>query len=123
MTDLSACEPDEHPVFPRRNVDGSQSVLLAIEIANSAKVRCAFQFALQRIRPAMIRTTHLARVSGGLSHHGRGVMTTNVEEAAHDLVATAHDHDRLASNFGCNEISRFAELIDACGELPRTAKD
>src|SRR5712692_7110361 len=123
MTDLSAFQPDEHPVSPRRKFDGRQSVLLAIEIANSAKVRRAFQFAFQRIRPAMIRTTHLVRVSRGFSHHRRGVMATNVEEAAHDLVAAAHDHDRLADDIGRDEISRFWELIGARSELPRTPKD
>src|SRR6266852_350208 len=123
MADLSAFQPDEHPVFPYRDFDGRQSVLLAIEVANTAKVRRAFQFALQRIRPAMIRTAHLARMSGWLSHNRRRVMPADVEESALLFVVASHNHNRLAGTFGCNEISRRSKLLDARGELPRTPKD
>src|SRR5229473_6504892 len=123
MADLSAFQPDEHPVFPYRDFDGRQSVIGAIERADFAEIRRAFQFALQRIRPAMIRTAHLARMSGWLSHHRRRVMPADVEESAQLFVAAAHNHNRLAGNFGCNEISRRSKLIDARGELPRTPKD
>src|SRR5438552_17590590 len=71
----------------------------------------------------MIRTAHLVRVSGGLSHHRRGVMPADVEESAHDVVVAAHDHDRLAGDFSGDEISRRFQLIDARGELPRTAEN
>jgi nitrite reductase/ring-hydroxylating ferredoxin subunit len=72
---------------------------------------------------AMIRTAHLVRVSGGFGHHRRRVMPADVEETAHDLVVAPHNHNRLAGNFGRNEISRFFQLIDTRGELPRTPKD
>src|SRR5713226_861698 len=101
---MPTAESHEYPLFPGCDCYSYQSVGFAIEVADSAEIRRAFQFAFQRIRPAVIRATHLIRASCGFSHHRRGVMATDVEEAAQRSVVAAHDNDRFAGDFGRDEI-------------------
>src|SRR6266849_11006843 len=123
MRAMPAVESHQYPLLPSRNFHRRQSVVSAIELADSDEIRRAFQFTFQRIRPAMIRTAHLVRVPCGFSHDRGGVMTADIEETTQRPVVAAHDHDRPAGDFGRDEISRFWELIDARGKMPRPTED
>src|ERR1044072_3488517 len=48
---------NKDPVFPLRNLEGHETVLRAIEIADTRKIGCAFQFTSERVGPTALRTT------------------------------------------------------------------
>ena len=83
---MPAIQSNEDPLFPAGRRHLGQSILVAVKIANTAKIRGAFKFAFQRICPAMIRTAHLRDVSGRLGHYCGRVMAANVEEASQDAI-------------------------------------
>src|ERR1041384_641298 len=98
-------DPGERPLLPNRDLNWEQTICGAIEVADIVEIRRAFQLAFERIRPAVIWTAHLRSIAGGLSHDGGRMMTTSIEEPSNLIVAAAHDHDRLAGNFGCDIVS------------------
>ena len=120
---MTAIELNKHPLLPRCCLNRHESVRGAIKVTNAGKVRRAFQFTFERIRPAVIRAAHLVRASFRFRHHRRGVMAADVEESAQDIVAASHGDNWLAGDFGGYVITGFGELISARGKMPGTRKD
>src|SRR6185436_16806073 len=109
---------NEYPVFPLRNLQRHETILRAIEIADSGKIRSAFQFTFERVGPTVIRTTKLRRLARRFGHHSRRVMTANVEEPAQHTITSAHDHDWFAGDVRRDVPARLSDLIRASRELP-----
>src|SRR6266404_6648657 len=97
----------KHPLLPNVDLDRNQTIFGPIETAHVVEIGRAFQFAFERIRPAVIRATHLIRVTFGLAHHRGGMMTTNVEEPAQLIIIPMNNHNWLVADLDGNVVTRF----------------
>jgi hypothetical protein len=78
----SPIEFDEHPVLPDRGLDRREAVRRAIEVANAGEIRRPAKLSFERVSPAVIRTSQVARLAFGGGHDGGGMVAADVEEAA-----------------------------------------
>ena len=83
----------------------------------------AFQLALERIRPAMIRTAQLLRMTLRLIHDCCRMMAAHVEESTQSIVVTANDDDWLVAEVCRYVVTRLGQLIDARRYLPGMTKN
>src|SRR5262245_44674912 len=79
-------EFDEHPVFPDRGFDRRETVRRAIEVADAGEIRRPAKLPFERVSPAVIRASQVARLAFGGGHDGGGVVARDVEEAAEELM-------------------------------------
>src|SRR5262245_3326672 len=119
----SPIEFDEHPVLPARGFDGRETVRRAIEDADAGEIRRPAEFPFERVSPAVIRAAQVARLSFGGGHDGGGMVATNVEEAAQNLIVASDYQERLPGQLPRDVLTRPADLLGAPNKLPGTRED
>src|SRR5262249_41444202 len=111
------------PMFPDTDLHRRQTHRLRLELANASEIRGALELSLERIRPAVVRASELARFSGGFAQHGCCMMPADIEKTTQDVVFTADDHEGLAGNFGGDVLSGLFDLLLTTRDLPRIRED
>src|SRR5262252_9793655 len=99
-------EFDEHPVLPDRRLDRRETVRRAIEVADACEIRRPAKLPFERVSPAVIRAAQVARLAFGGGYDGGGMMATDIEEAAQNLVVAPDDQKRLSSQLPRNILAR-----------------
>jgi len=115
-------EIDEDEIFPRLDTDGDEAISRAIKIADTIELDHAFEGAVDAVGPAVIGAAKLFGAAVGFGDDDGGVMAANVVEGAELRGVAADDDDGLAGDVGGEEITIFAELIKAAGDLPAFSK-
>src|SRR5262245_37363814 len=116
-------EFDEHPVFPDRGFDWRKTVRRAIEVADAGEIRRPAKFTFERVSPAVIRAAQVARLAFGGGQDGGGMVATNVEEAAQNMIVASDYQERLSGQLPRDVLARLADLLGAPNKLPGTRKD
>jgi len=116
-------EIDEDEIFPGVDVDRHETILRAVEIADTVEFDHAFQGSVDAVGPAMIGAAKLFGAAVGFWDDGGGVMAADVVEGAELRVVAADDDDGLAGDVGGKERAVFANLIEAAGDLPAFSED
>ena len=111
-------ETYKDPFLPDSSFDWRKTICLPLKITDARKIRRSLQFTLERIGPAVIRTTKLIRSSLRLGHDCRCVMPADIEEAAQHFVVSHYNYDRCAGNVRGDVSPWLAYLIDAPGHVP-----
>src|SRR5262249_10841246 len=111
------------PGSPRPSSLRRKTVRRAIEVADAGEIRRPTKLPFERVGPAVIRTTQIARLSFGRGHDGGGVVTADIEEATQRLIVSSDDQKRLTSQFPCNVLPGFLNLLGAPDKLPGTRED
>src|SRR5664279_3133477 len=116
-------EIDEDKLLPRAYLYRNQSVLGAIESANTFELRSAFQCAVESIAPTVIRAAKNCSIARSFGDDRRRMMAADVVESAKLAIGGADDDERFASELGGYKLSRTLQLIDAGDHLPSPAED
>src|ERR1700682_426604 len=116
-------EVDEDEIFPGFDTDRDESVLRAVEIADTIELDHALKGAVNAVGPAVIGTAKLLGAAVGLRYDGGGMMAANIVERAELRVLATDDDNGLAGNIRGEERTLFANLIQATGDLPGFSKN
>src|SRR5262245_5222519 len=111
-------EFDEHPVFPDCGFDGRETVRRAIEVADAGEIRRPAKLPFERVSPAVIRAAQIARLAFWRGHDGGGMVATDVEEAAQNLIVASDDQERFPGQLPRDVLTRLADLLGAPNKLP-----
>jgi len=113
----------EHKILPGVHLDGNEAIFRAVEIADAFKLDHTFESAIDSVGPAVVGAAELFRAALRLGDDGGGVMAADIVESAELVVIAARDDNGFAGNVRSEEISFFADLVDAADGLPGFCED
>ena len=115
-------ELDENPFSQPPQSHGRETVGRAIGIADAGEVRRAFELALERIGPAVIRASELTRGAGGLSDNCGGMVAQTLKNPR-TTSSSPLTTKQYPANLPCDVLARIADLICAPNKLPGARED
>src|SRR6266496_389072 len=71
----------------------------------------------------MIRTTKLSRLSLGLGHYRRCMMTADVIESTQNVIVTAHGNNGFSGDFAGDVLTWLRKPLRKSNHLPGSRKD
>ena len=81
----------EDEIFPSVDTDGDETIILAVEIADTFEFDRALEGAVVAVGPAVIRAAELLGATGGFRNDGGGVVSADVVEGAKLAIFAAGD--------------------------------